>query len=392
MKTLETQLQDKNLQAMAAPAQMKRRHWGVLASFGALVLAPVLAVVFYLFVLAEDQYLSSAGFIVRSQDSTGANEFLGGLAQFAGTSTASDSDILYEYVRSQEIVEAVSAETSFKAHYTAHWPRDWVFALWPDATIEGLNWYWQRVVRVSYDSASGLMEVQARAYSPEMAQAITMAIVELSQTRINALNEQARTDAMRYAQTDLAEALERLKLAREALIQFRTRTRIVDPETDIQGRMGVMNNLQQQLAEALIELDLLRGSIGSSDPRITSAQKRIEVIRDRINLERSSFASAEGTDSGGIGEDYPSLISEYERLSVDREFAQQSYRAALTALELARDEATRQSRYLATYIRPTLAETSEAPRRLVLSALSALFLLLGWSVIILIYYSIRDRR
>ena len=77
---------------------------------------------------------------------------------------------------------------------------------------------------------------------------------------------------------------------------------------------------------------------------------------------------------------------------MDREFAEETYRAALTALEVARDEAARQSRYLATYITPTLAEEAEYPRRFMLSALAGLFLLLGWSIGVLIYYSIRDRK
>lgn len=377
---------------MAAPAKMKKRHWGVLTSFVMLVLLPLAAVVFYLTTIAQDRYASTAGFSVRSQESSGANDILGGLAQLTGGSTASDGDILYEYIQSQELVGAVDAALDLKGHFAAHWPGDWVFALWPDPTLEDLTWYWHRIVGISYDSGSGLLEVQATAYDADMAQAITRAIVELSQNRINALNEQARADAIRYAQADLEEALERLKSAREALIQFRTRTRIVDPETDIQGRMGVMNNLQQQLAEALIELDLLRGSLGDNDPRITTAQKRIDVIRQRINLERNSFATAEVTENGGIGEDYPSLISEYERLSVDRQFAEEAYRAALTAMEVARDEATRQSRYLATYINPTRAQASEYPRRLILVGLSAAFLILGWAIVVLIYYSVRDRR
>ena len=74
-----------------------------------------------------------------------------------------------------------------------------------------------------------------------------------------------------------------------------------------------------------------------------------------------------------------------------REYAEQAYRAALTALEVARDDATRQSRYLATYIKPTLAQDSEYPKRYVLAPLAALFLLLIWSIVALIYYSIRDR-
>lgn len=388
--SLEAQLAQTPAYPVARPAHMKPRHRGLIASFVLLVLAPLAAAVFYLFAVAEDQYASTAGFTVRSQESSGANDLLGGLANFAGNSAASDSDILYEFIQSKEMAEAVSRRVDLRAHYSRHWPGDWVFALWPDATLEELVWFWHRVVSIAYDSGSGLTEVQVTAFDAQTARDIAQAIVEESQIRINALNDQARADAMRYAEDDLAEALERLKAAREALTQFRTRTRIVDPEADIQGRMGVMNNLQQQLAAALIEYDLLAGSVAPGDVRLKKAQQQIEVIRARIDIERQTFASS-NTDTGAVGEDYPSLIAEFERLTVDREFAEEAYRAALTALEVARDDAARQSRYLATYIKPALAEQAEYPRRFVLSALAGLFLLLGWSILALIYYSIRDR-
>ena len=67
-------------------------------------------------------------------------------------------------------------------------------------------------------------------------------------------------------------------------------------------------------------------------------------------------------------------------------------KVALTSLELARDEASRQSRYLATYIRPTLAEDSEYPKRGMFALLAGLILLMSWSILVLIYYSVRDRR
>jgi len=378
------------VQPIAQPARLKKRHWGLLVSFVVLVLAPLAAVIFYLWTQASDQYMSTTGFTVRSQESGGATELLGGLAQFAGGSTASDSDILYEFIQSQEMVEAVDAQLDLRAHYSPPWPRDWAFALWPDATMEDLVWYWQRIVGISYDSGTGLIQVQAMAFDPETARAVTSAILRESQDRINALNNQAREDAMRYARDDLDQAIARLKDAREALTRFRTRTRIVDPAADIQGRMGVMNNLQQQLAEALIEYDLLRGTTGDSDPRLTKAQQRIDVIRDRIRIERQTFTS-ENTDTGAVGEDYPTLIAEFESLNVDLQYAEETYRAALTALQVARDDSARQSRYLATYIKPTLAQDSEYPKRAILAGLAGLFLLLVWSIGALIYYSIRDR-
>ena len=70
------------------------------------------------------------------------------------------------------------------------------------------------------------------------------------------------------------------------------------------------------------------------------------MIRDRIRLERLNFATE---DIGTEGQDYPTLMAQFEGLVVDREFAEQSYRAALTALDVARTNAARQSRYLAVY-------------------------------------------
>ena len=378
------------VQPIARPARIKTRHWGLITSFAAVVLLPFVAAVFYLWAMASDQYMSTTGFTVRSQESGGATELLGGLAQFAGGSTASDSDILYEFIQSQEMVEAVDAQIDLRAAYSAPWPGDWAFALWPDATLEDLVWYWQRIVGISYDSGTGLIQVQAKAFDPDTARAVTTAILKESQDRINTLNNQAREDAMRYARDDLDTAIARLKTAREALTRFRTRTKIVDPEADIQGRMGVMNNLQQQLAAALVEFDLLRETAGATDPRLTKAQQRIDVIRERIRIERQTFAS-DNTDTGAVGEDYPTLIAEFESLTVDLEYAEEAYRAALTALEVAREDAARQSRYLATYVKPTLAQDAEYPKRWILSGLIGLFLLLIWSIGALIYYSIRDR-
>ena len=378
------------LRRMAPPARMKRRHWGLVLSFGLVVLVPLVLVTLYMALIADDQYASTAGFTVRQEEDGGASAVLGGLAQLAGSSTSSDGDILYEFILSQALVQTIDEKVGVKEHYSSRWSSDPIFALEPDASIETLQEYWQRVVRISYDQGSGLMAVRVLAFDPDKAQAIGQQIILEGQAMINALNEQAREDAMRYAEIELDEAVARLKEAREALTNFRTRTTIVDPDADLQGRMGVMNGLQQQLAASLIEYDLLREQTNEDDPRLNQVRRRIEAIRNRIDEERRAFTSdTVGSRSGG--EDYPTLIAEYEGLVVDREFAEQSYRASLAAVDVARAKASRQSRYLATYVQPTRAETSEYPQRLTIVGLTGLFLLLIWSTFALIYYSIRDR-
>ncbi|WP_461426783.1 sugar transporter [Gymnodinialimonas sp.] len=376
----------------AGRAKMRWRHWGILISFVVLVLAPIAVLATYLYTVAVDQYASTTGFTVRQNESSAATDVLGGLAAFTGGggSGQADADILFEYIVSQELVQRLDARLDLVGHYSAPFEEDPFFALDPDTTIEGLVDHWQRIVRISYSQSSGLMELRVLAFEPGMAQAIASAIIEESQSLVNALNSTARDDAMRFAEQDLAAALVRLRTAREALTAFRTRTQIVDPESDLQGRMGVLNNLQQQLAEALIENDLLgENTANPNDPRLRQSAQRIDVIRERIALERQNFTEA---DAQVGGEDYPTLIAEFEGLVVDREFAEESYRAALTALDLARTNTTRQSRYLAVFIQPTFPELAQFPRRDVILGLAALFLVLSWAILALVYYSIRDRQ
>ena len=381
---------DQSFKPAARQARMRRRHYGLLLSFLIMVAAPFFVTAYYLYTYAQDQFAARAGFTVRSDEGSAATDILGGIAQFAGTSTQVDGDILFEFITSAELVGRLNQRVDLRAHFSSPHDIDPIFALSPDAAFEDLVSHWQDVVRVSYGQSSGLIDLEVLAFDPVTAHTIAMAIVEESQSLINELNAQARADAMRFAETDLEAAITRLRLAREALTQFRTETQIVDPESDLQGRTGVLNNLQQQLAEALIEFDLLsENTTNDNDPRLVQAQRRIEVIRDRIDQERQNFATG---DVGRDGQDYPTLIARYEGLIVDREFAEGSYRAALTALDAARTNAARQSRYLAVYIRPTIPESAEFPRRDVIAGMALLFLILGWATAALIYYSIRDRQ
>jgi len=376
---------------IAVGATMRRRHWGIVLSFAITVLLPVFVTVVYLWAVAADQYSSHTGFTVRSEESGTATDLLGGLVSFGAGNTNSDADVLYEFIQSQEIVEKVDAKLDLRGLYSIHWPRDPVFSLRPDASIEDLHAYWERVVRISFDGGNGLIDLEILAFRPEDARRVAEEIVAQSQAMINELNETAREDALRYARTDLDQAIQRIKDARGALTGFRTRTQIVDPQTDIETRLGVLQGLQQQLAEALVEAGILEQTTTDNDPRLIQTRQKIGVIRSRIAYERQTFANAEN-EVGSLGEDYPTLIAEYESLSVDLEFAEEAYRAALTAMDVAKSNALRQSRYLATYVNPTRSQSSEYPRRFVISGLTALLLIMLWGMGALVYYSLRDRR
>lgn len=369
----------------ASPAQLKRRHYGMALSFVLVVLLPALLSAAYIYTRAADQYASYVGFSVRSESAPSATDVLGGIGSLVGvtSSSTSDTDILYKFIQSRDLVERVNQRIDLRAVWSKA-PGDPVFGFNGGEALEDLVEEWERKVRIHYDS--GMIDLRILAFDPQDAQDIAVAILEEGGILINQLNDIAREDALRYARDELERAEDLLREARQNVTEFRNRYQLVDPVADVQGQIGVVTSLQQQLAEQLVALGLLRANAQDGDPRIAQSELRIQVIRDQIEAERQKFGSTGGEEA------LSDVVGQFEILTVDRQFAETSYTAALASFESARAEAVRQSRYLAPYIRPTLAQEAEFPQRERLVLMIAGFLALLWVIGSLMFYSLRDRR
>lgn len=377
------------LRQTAPSARLALRHKLILLSFLLVVVVPTAVSVWYLWMRAQDQYVSTIAFSVRKEEATPSMDVLGGISQFTGSTSTSDTDILYDFLRSEDIVARIDAQINLRSRFSRAWPQDPVFALDPSLSIEGLTRYWRRQVDVLYDSSTRLITLKVGAFTREDAYAIAVATFEESTRTINRLSDIAREDATSFARTELLKAQEQLTQARQALMAFRMRTQIIDPMADLAGQMGVLNSLQAQLAEALIAQDTLRDNSRPDDVRIVQSGQKVSAIRNRIANERAKFgASGEGPG----GENYAQLMNEYERLAADMEFAETAFRSAQGAYAASVAEARRQSRYLAAHIEPKIAEASIAPDRPRYLATVFGAMMMAWSIGLLIYYSIRDRR
>lgn len=363
---------------------LKPRHAIVVGSFLAIVVAPVILVTSYLSFVAVDQYHSRAAFSIRSEHSSAAiSGLLGALTQVSSGS-ASDSDILFDYIRSQEIVEDLEPEIHLSDLYRKA-KGDWFFALGEDSTIEDLSDKWNEMVHVSHETTNGILQIQTEAFTPEDAQLVANAILQKSSDLVNKLSDSARNDAIKFAKDEVAETSANLLEVRRKLTDFRRTNRIVDPRSDAEGQLGILNALQAELARALVERDSLMAFAQPNDPRVTSLDIKISSITERIEAERGNLSN---TDIGNSVD----IFGEYEDLVVQQEFTNAAYTQALAGLSAARAEARRQARYIAIHVQPTLAQTSLYPRRLLLIALAALFSTLAWAISMLVYYNVRDNR
>lgn len=375
------------------PARVRSRHMMAVLSFFLLVIGPTALSSWYLWNRAHDRFISEAGFSVRTEEMGPAlaNVF-GALGGMSGSSS-SDTDILYRFIQSPDLVRTVDRRVDLRAIWAKGDPAiDPVFSFHPPGTIEDVVAYWTRMVKV-YSDGAGLIDLEVQAFTPEDALLLAEVIYEESSSMINQLSAIARDDTTRFARADLDDAEERVAAAREALTRFRNRTQIVDPQASIESQIGILSQLQGQLAQVLVDLDLLEQSTSPGDPRIAQTERRIEAIEDRIELEKAKFGL--GTiDSANNpqGEAFADLVGEYERLLAEREFAETSYAAARASFENAIGEARRQSRYIAAHIRPTMAEAPTYPQRFTILGLVFIFSLLTWAFLVLVGYALRDRR
>lgn len=367
-------------------AQLRPRHYGVMAMFVLMVLIPVLSYGLYLWTRAADQYASNVGFASRTEEAPSTFAVLGALSGVS-QGGSNDMDILYQFIVSQELVVKLDNQLDLKAMF-AKAKDDPLNRFSQGGTIEDLVAYWKRMVVINYDSGTGLMTLQVFAFDPADAQKIAEAILVESTRIINDLSMTAQIDTTRYSKEALTTSEKKLSAARLAVLDFQITNGIVDPTATISTQNSVIGTLNQQLATSQIDLDMLTGTVAANDVRIATLNRRMEVIRNRISEEQAKVGGA--ADAGSPG--FAKLMQEFERLKVDQDFGERAYLTALAAYDQAVNDAQHKTRYLATYVAPTLAEAPTAPNRPLSVVLVALIGFLSWAVVVLIYYALRDRR
>ena len=373
---------------LGASAPPARRPWFAILAFLVMVLTPVGATAWYLWGPAADRHASRTAFSIRSNDVTAPLEIFGAITQLGTSSAVMDGEILYDFIQSQAMLDAVTAKLDLVAIYNRA-PEDPVFRLGENQPVEELLDHWQWMTDVSIDPATGILSVEARAFAAEDAQALAEAVLDASTALVNQLSEAARADAVRHAAGELAGAEARLRRIRSDLRAFRDVEQEVDPTQNAAVALGLVATLEEDRARTQVQLDQLTGVLDAGAPRIQTLRRRIATLDARIAKERTRLGSG---SAQADGRQLADIVGDYEELVVDREFAEQAYTLALATYEQAQAEARRQSRYLAVHIRPTRSEEAEYPDRPTWLGATAALALTAWAILMLVIANIRERR
>lgn len=368
------------------------RHIILACSFFFVVAVPAAIVSIYMIFFAADQYHSSTSFAVRSIDAGGATDILGMFTQASSGSTVSDSYILMDYILSERVVAAADRRFNLQRVYATR-GLDYFYGIGSNLAIEDKLEYWRDMVTVSFDHASGIMQVKVKAFDPKQAQMIAEFVVEQSDNLVNGLSLTARNDVLRATQDEVLASEARLGRARVALRDYRDKSQEISPEEEAKLAVQLIAALEQQLTQLNADLVTARNQMNESTPRIRLLKTRIGSLEQQLAVERQRLGTGDRRtkSKGSSTQDVAGRIAEFEELETEREFAERAYTASLASLEKARIEANNRQRYLALFIEPTLSESAQYPTRFMNALLVTLGLLFAWGIGVMSYYNIRDR-
>jgi capsular polysaccharide transport system permease protein len=371
---------------------LKARHWAIGAGFLALVALPTAVSSGYMAFVAADQYHSFSSFSVRAIDSAQPSDILGMFSQASSGSTISDSYVLLDFILSERMVQAVDEAFGLDAIF-ARQGMDFFYGIKADMPIEDRLSYWRRMVTVNFDHTSGIMDLEVKAFTPELSQKVGAFVIAQSERLINDLSLTARNEVLKVSQSEVLTAEQRLAQTRSALRNYRDTSQEADPIEGAKLAAQLIGSLEQQLVQLRTELATALTQMGEDTPRVRVMRSQIASLENQLGRERQRFGAGTAGKGGrnAATSDVAGRIAQYEELQTQNEFAERAYTSALAALEKARVDSNAKQRYLAVFINPTLSEMAQYPHRILNPILVLLAGLLAWGVSVMIYYNIRDR-
>lgn len=375
-------LQGTGASTVSLKATQRRQNFIAKLTIFLFVILPTLITGIYLGGYAVDQYQVETRFAPRSAEFKDPGS-LGALVGLPSVGATSDSYLLVDFIRSADFVDQLDKEVGLKNIYSDK--GDWLFRLSKDAPAEDVLKYWRDNVAVRVEASSQAVVVGVRAFSPEDAVKVANVILQKSESIVNSLSEQSRSEALAFAKKEVDAAEERLRQAREKMREYRSESTVLDPRGPIKAREELIGKMEAEISALNFEMRSLLGYLNDKAPSIVALRTRIAAMQSELTQLKSSTRSTAGGDAN-----LADVIQNFERYSTEAGFAEKVYVTAMAAMERARVEADRRSKYLAVHVRPTKPESSTYPKRFWIVLATFVIALMAWGSCWLIYLGIRD--
>lgn len=362
----------------------------MLISFILAVAIPSIAVIFYVVALAADQYESEIRLAIRSQPADQARDIsslksvasgmLNATPQIAGQ----DAYIVAQYLKSRAAMEDIHKIINLREIYTRPEADFWA-RLKSDATAEDFQTYWANMVSTSVEASSGILTAKVRAFRADDAQRLAEAFIQVSERLVNDLSNRARRDALSKAEDELRRSEGLLRDALGDLREFRDAYGILDPLSAATTTTTLLLNAMAERIQLQGDLFVMNRSLAPDAPTTKALTDRIDAIDHQIEQLKNQLTS-QAREQSTIS----AALVRYEQLDLQRLFAEKLLQLSQNGLERARLRAEQKQLYLSVFLPPYMPEEPEYPRRIMVSLISPLVLVVLWGIAVLMAAALKD--
>ena len=261
---------------------------------------------------ASDQFDSTAVVVLQGLEQASwarPDSLLNSQSASAGSSR--EMLAIREFVVSRSMFEAIDQRIGYVKHFQdSKW--DMFARLSSHASRERAFRYYTGKVTANFDSASGTLTINARAFEPSIAKSIAESILSVSESMLATMVEHAHAEMLRGADRQASEAKERLLRARRQ--------------------------------SALVKQANVSSGQGTGP---------IAGVGTKVAIESSPLAR----ETGQLGE-------AVDKANLELSYAERAYESALAALVEARSYELHHPRVLVALSKPSLPDESTYPRRL----------------------------
>jgi capsular polysaccharide transport system permease protein len=338
----------------------------------------------YFGLIASDVYISESRFVVRSPQRQAQSGFVGAILQGTGFSRSQDDTYsVHDFILSRDALAELNKELKLKDAYSSR-DADFINRFpgldWDDS-FEAFFRYYRTRVSIDYDTVSSISVLRVRAFTAEDAKKTNDLLLKMGERLVNNLNDRSRQDLIKFAEQEVQTAEEKAKNAGGALSAFRGKQSVFDPEKQSSLQLQGVAKLQEELLAAEAKLAQVK-SLSPNNPQISVLAATVTSLQNSIRAETGKVA--------GSASSLTVKSVEYERLQLERGFAEKQLASAMTSLETARSEAQRKQLYLERLVQPNLPDKSVEPRRV--RSLFTVFVvgLVAWGILTLLLASIRE--
>ena len=345
----------------------------------------LLAILYYAF-LAADRYVSESKITVRQSGDTASAEVSSLALMMAGVNTGSREETLYlrDYIHSLDMLKHLDAKFKLREAYDSK-KIDPLFRLYAGTSQEWFLRYYRDRVEVVFDDLTGLLSVRVQAFDPELAQKANAEIIAQSERFVNEISHRMAREQLAFAETEMLKARERYQTAKNRLLAFQNKHKVLDPLVQAQATATLSAQLESEIAHKEAELKTLTGYLQESAPQVAVIRNQITALKAQLDKERGKVASQDGSRLNR-------LASEFQSLALEAGFAEDAYKATLTAMETTRIEASRKLKSLVVVETPARAEVAVYPQRIYNLATLLVILVLVYGITRLVIATIQDHR